>query len=400
MLWVGANFEREIDRPEGYDNPIYPSNNRNALYYAVAAGPAVTQEVLARAMSDHNTPLARRVIGALRRSAGGAALQAGFSGGKPLLDALSYPDRRVQYEAALALGAANPASSFPGADQVVPLLASAIRNGEDLFAVVVSQDVKRQQELATLLQAMGYTVLSPGSSLMEIGSAIAEAPGVDVIVADLLTNSAEDLIEDARSSSRLVATPILMLLPASGWAQLRTRYDNDPLTELRREGINDGELLESVKQLVRAAAGPPMGAGDTARYTSQALSVLSDLAMTGSAAFNVEDASASLIAALDTVGAGDRLQIAMILSHVSQGRAQVAIMDAALKSSEPDRVAMIETVERSVKLFGDQLQPRQIKNLVELATDADTQTATAAAALMGALNLQSGEFLDLIRASR
>lgn len=399
-LWIGANFKREIDRPAGYENPVYGSNRRNALYYAVAAGPTVTQEVLARAMSDHDTPLARRVIGALRRSAGGAALWEGLSGDRPLLDALSYPDRRVQYDAALALGAANPPNPFPGADQVVPLLASAIRNGEDLFAVVVSQNINRQQEIATLLQTMGYTVLSPGTSLTEVGSAIAEAPGVDIIVADLLTNAAEDLIAEARSSSRLVATPILVMLPASGWAELRSRYENDPLTELRRQGIGLGELLESTRQLVDAAAGPPLGAGDTARYTRQALSVLSELAKTGSIAFNVEDASASLIAALETAGAGDRLQIADILSRVSQGRAQVALMDAALKSTAFDRVAMIEKVEQSVKLFGDMLKGRQIKHLVELANDADTSTATAAAALMGALNLHSGEFLDLIGSSR
>nr|HRJ49643.1 HEAT repeat domain-containing protein [Phycisphaerales bacterium] len=45
-LWVAANFSREIRQPRGYENPAYPAERREAMYYAVAAGPSVSQRVL------------------------------------------------------------------------------------------------------------------------------------------------------------------------------------------------------------------------------------------------------------------------------------------------------------------------------------------------------------------
>ena len=35
-LWVASNFKREIETPEGYQNPAYPAERKSAMYYAVA----------------------------------------------------------------------------------------------------------------------------------------------------------------------------------------------------------------------------------------------------------------------------------------------------------------------------------------------------------------------------
>ena len=57
---------------------------------------------------------------------------------QPLLEALAYPDRRVQYEASLTLARALPPTAFNGDYRVVPLLASAVRTGAAAFVVVAS----------------------------------------------------------------------------------------------------------------------------------------------------------------------------------------------------------------------------------------------------------------------
>lgn len=396
-LWLAANFSREIDQPQGYDNPAYGGDRRDATYYAVAAGPGATQSVLARALADRDTPLARRVIRALRRSAGGAGVWRDFASSKPLIDALSYPDRRVQYEAALALGAANPADDFPGTERVVPTLANAVRNAQDRFAVVLSRDLDRQQDLAEILQNEDYTVLPPGETLSDIRPAIAEAPGVDLILTDLLTDQTRQTIQRARRDPKLRAAPVLALLPGTGYLELRSRYQGDALTEVRRLGVSDQQLIESARSLVREAAGPPVTEQQAEQYATEALRILAELAMGESPAFNLADAARPLIAALDETTGEVRLRVADVLARIGEQRTQRAVVAAALHAQGEQRVRLLQAAARSARRFGNMLQRRQVDRLIKLAEDAPTtDEATAAAALMGALNLQGDQVLPLI----
>ncbi|MCA9311816.1 MAG: hypothetical protein KDA21_11460, partial [Phycisphaerales bacterium] len=215
-LWLASNFSREIDTPEGYENPVYGPERRDAMYYAVAAGAGPSQQVLRRALQDRDTRLAHRAIAALSQSASGVDLAEGFGEELPLVQALYYPDRRVQYEAALALGRANPVDSFPGADRVVPLLASAIREAGVRYAVVIADDLNEQQRLRTLLESHNYDVLPPMRTLAEAQASIAEVAGVDLLLASTSPERLEELIDATRRSPRLAATPIVGLTTFAG----------------------------------------------------------------------------------------------------------------------------------------------------------------------------------------
>src|ERR1051326_7110566 len=118
-LWLASNFSREIQTPAEYDNPAYPKTRRDAMYYAVAAGAGPSQSVLARGLDTRNTPLARKAIAAIEQPAGTAALLAPAPGRSPLLESLRYSNRRVQYEAALAMGKSQPQKAFAGSERVV-----------------------------------------------------------------------------------------------------------------------------------------------------------------------------------------------------------------------------------------------------------------------------------------
>ncbi|MGP1311049.1 MAG: HEAT repeat domain-containing protein, partial [Phycisphaerales bacterium] len=194
-LWLASNFRRQIETPENYDNPMYGADRREAMYYAVAAGADATQQVLARALADQNTALALRAIDALARTAGGASLWSGDVADKPLLQALSYPDRRVQFAAALVLGRARPSESFEGAERIVPVLAGAVRDTGERFAIVLGRSIEAEQRLAEMLQDRGYTVAGRGGSLNDVRSAVAETPGIDLLVMDLPRGATEDAVK-------------------------------------------------------------------------------------------------------------------------------------------------------------------------------------------------------------
>lgn len=398
-LWLASNFSRETDQPADYENPAYPASRRNAMYYAVAAGAEATQKVLARALADRDTPLARQAIEALSQSAGVSGLVG--AEGVPLVDSLSYPERRVRFEAALALGRARPREAFPGSDQVVPTLAGVIREASVRNAVVIASDLERQQALRKMLENDGYTVLPPGASLESVMASIADVSAVDLIVADATNEVTAEAISQSRQNPRLQATPILGLMSASGFAQFAGEFESDRLTQILRQGVSDAQLSEAMSQLIERASGPAITEEESKSYAVAALDVLHDLAILSGgsdsgSALNINDAAVPLIAALAETEGEVRVQVADVLSFIGQERAQVALMDAVMNATGGERLVLMTKMNQSAKRFGNLLESRQVKWLVELAEKGEEDDATLAASLIGALNLPNERLVPLI----
>lgn len=395
-LWVAGNFSREIDSPSGYVNPTYAAGRPDAMYFAVAAGPSIAQRVLARGLDERNTPLARRALAAVERTAGSGSLWSTSENRAPLVDALGYPNRRVQYEAALALAAANVSEPFAGSERVVPTLGGAIRRAGERIAAVLAADNERYQAIRSILESEGYTVLSFGRTPEDLAGPIAEASAVDVMV--LGSVSGERLagtLEQIRSTPKLAATPVLALTPPEVYTAARRAYERDQTVALRPSGASESQIAESVRQLVQAGSGGTIGEEEAAAYSARALSALRDLAVSRSAVFNVEDAALPLIDAMSDAGS-DTLGIAEVLSHIGQGRAQGAVLDAALSASGEAQAALLGKAAASAKRFGNLLEGRDLKPLFELTRSGDRAVATAAAALVGSLNLANSDLVPLI----
>lgn len=395
-LWVAANFSREIDTPAGYQNPAYAAGRRGADYFAAAAGAGVCQRVLGRAIDDRDTPLARRALAAVERTAGTQGLWSA-SGRSPLLEALTYPNRRVQYEAALALSASQPRQAFAGSDRVVPTLAGAIRGASAQYAAVVSPDAETYQSVRKMLQGLGYTVLPQARALNDIATPIAEAPAVDLIVTiGLGTDKAPAVVDQVRGMAKLAATPVLILSPSESVVDLRRRYEGDARVAVRAQAAGEAMLAQAARDLVDVASGGPISESEATVYSSRALAALRDLAVSGNAVLNVGDATASLVGALGDSGGATRLRVAEILSRIDQHRAQRALMDAALAASGAERVQLMGLVAESAKRYGNLLEARHVNRVVEIASKGDDAEATGAAALMGALNVSNTELVPLI----
>ncbi len=386
-LWLAANFSREIDAPAEYENPMYPAEKRGATYYAVAAGPTLTEAVLERGLRDRDTPLIRRAIGALAQTSGGASDWRSSA----LTRALQYPDRRVQYEAALAIAEARPTVGFGAAERVVPTLAAAIREASDRFALVIATDLEDQQRLSDRLNAAGYTVLAPALSLSEASTAIAEAAGVDLIACQLSQNATESLISDARNETKLRVAPVLAVVAGAPAGDLASRYADDELVRVVRAGVSDAQFGEAASQLAMSATGAPISDADAQRYSAEALAALRDLAVSGSTTLDVSAAAGPLVAAFEEDGPL-AIVVADVLAHIRSAEAQRSLLNAAIEGSGPDRIALFQHVVRSVRAHGSMLQDRQVDRLVELASgdELNENEAVAAAALIGSLDLEAG----------
>jgi hypothetical protein len=393
--WIASNFSRELDTPEGYTNPAYGKDRRDAMYYAVAAGAQPTQMVLARALDGRRTPLVRKAIAAIERTAG-ASLLNNNSGRNPLLESLRYPNRRVQYEAALAIGSAQPAAAFDGSERVVPILGSCIRDAAAKYGVVIASTKEREQSLANVLRGLGYTVIPGGTSLSAAAQGVSEAPGVDVIISDLPGPSTAALVSEVRGNSRLAATPVLALGDAKAITDLGGAFSQDDGVRIIRTGSDPAQQAEAVTQLVERASGGSISGEEAQTYQTRALAVLRDLALANNPMLNPADASGALITALGQAKGGMRMQIAEVMSRIGDRQVQTSLMDSAMNAQGDEMIEMFGKVTQSAKKFGNMLDDRQVRRLVEMARSGSDAEATAKAALIGALSLPNDSIVPLI----
>lgn len=394
--WVAANFSREIRSPEGYENPVYGKDKRDAMYYAVAAGPSVGQDVLARALDSGDTPLARRAVAAVEKTGGRDLWRSGAGTRRPLLDALRYPNRRVQYESALAIGAAQPRDAFDGAEAVVRTLGSSIRDASAKYALVVAGDTEKQASLSEVARKDGYTVLPPANKLDDVRQALADAPGVDVVLVHLPSQQTGELITQSQSDSRLRAAPVLAIVSSQAYQDQYPRYARDVRVRFLREGVSPDEVRNSIGALVNDASGGTIGGPEAESYKTRSLSVLRDLAMAQSPILQASEAQGPLVSAVPEAKGDTRFKIAEVLSLIGTKQSQTALFDAALNAEPAERTMLLTLCAGSAKRFGNMLEQRQIDALMDLTRTATGEEATNAAAVLGALNLKGAGVVPLI----
>lgn len=123
-LWIASFFRAES---VGVPMPDYfAEGHPDAMTYATTAGPEYLLEALERALKDEDAYVALQVVEALAVNAGEKSLLYRVGTEQPLAKALSFPDRKVRYSAAIAFAEANPVNEFVGSQLIVKNLASAI----------------------------------------------------------------------------------------------------------------------------------------------------------------------------------------------------------------------------------------------------------------------------------
>ncbi|RNC81134.1 MAG: HEAT repeat domain-containing protein [Phycisphaera sp.] len=399
-LWVAANFSREIDETPGYDNPAYPPSMREAMYYAVASGPIIGEVVLSRALEDNDTRLARRAVEAIHRTAGPGLIWDRSSGQSPLVSALTYPSRRVQYDAALAIAASQPRSNFAGSERVVPALASAIRFAGTSYALVITEEEEQYRSIRRVIESQGYQVLPFGSDVAEIAEAIAEAPGIDLVVTQAAAGRTEPLIDAVRSRAKLSAAPIFSMVASNELPRLRRLHSGDVSIMVRPFGIGEDLLSSALTELVDSASGGVIEVDEARQFAMLSLDALRDLSVANNAVLDVSDSTASLVSAMNETTGEVRLQVAEVLSRIGRSSAQATIAEAALAASGTERVDLLGKLAGSAKRYGNQLDAPMIEQLVELSATGEDDEATAAATVIGALGLPQSDLVRLILAGQ
>lgn len=393
-VWLASNFSRELSSPKDYVNPAY-KDKPDAMFYAAAAGTDALQSVLGRALDSKNSALARKTIAALAKTAGPSSVAS--KGRNPLTEALRFPNRRVQTDAALVLASAAGANTFDGAERVVPVLASAVREAGKKYALVVAADNEKAKMITDTLTGMGYTVLPPALGMADADAAVAQVAGVDLAVTSLPIASTGEFIASARGHAKLAATPVLAYTDSDGLADLSPKWDRDVMVRLIRTGVDKDQTAEAIKQLVNGSTGDSMTPEEAADYQNASLDALSTIGLGASPAYSIVDATGSLVSALGDNKGAVRAKIANVLGRVNDKKAQSALVESAFSAEGDDMLSLVNAATENAKRFGNLLDERQVRQLVDLAgKNISGASGTALSALLGALNVQSDRVIPLI----
>jgi len=396
-LFVASNLKRENDLPEGAADPVYGESKYTPDFYATVFGTQTCLDVLGMAVDKRDTPLVRDAIGALAKTTGGANLFARSGGRNPLLEALSYPDRRVQYDAALTLARALPQEKYSGDQAIVPILASAVRMGNQSLALLVADDAESRAASASELEKLGFRVVAQGGNVTEAQPDINRAVGVDLVVVRMNDfNDALQVIESLRAIPKTTAAPTLVLAAAVDAAKLNEQYRDDPRISAGRITSNPEEFTASVDFIMNRAAGGRITEAEAEEYAIRSLSALRDVAISRSPAYTIRDAESALIDAIDHRSGGTRLLVADILALIDNDDAQRKLFDAALNAADDEQIELLRRVSDSVRIFGDRAEDRHVASILELVEKSSGATAEAAATVHGALNLPASDAVKLL----
>lgn len=402
VIWIAANLRKEANL-KGAKDPTHQAGQPGANFTALAGGAGYLQRVLAIAMKDGDVEVALAAIEALGRTTGAKNLVATVAGGaQPLVAALTYPSRRVRYLAAEALGSSRPQNRFPGWHLVVPVLTEALRATGTPTAVLADPDLEHANKVKDLLRGSGCNVIDDTSFAKAIQTARAGG-GLDLVVlaSKIKAPNMIEAVAALRKEAVFSRTPVIIIAASGQVTVAKKLAKSDRLVVVLSDESLDAAGVEgaikSASEKVSGAAA--MGEAEADEWSIRAAKCLRLLAMTNNPAYDLTDATRSLIAALSDKRDSVRIASAQALAQFRAAEAQqaVAALSVDVDADEQVRIAAYTALSESVRRFGNQLTEKQVQAVIEDVMGAGSlEIRSAAAQAMGALALPSEKVKELI----
>lgn len=396
-LFIAADLRREARMTDDMVDPMYGGGGRSAQYFATLAGPAIMQDVLALGLSMNDTGLVRASLSALRETAGADEMI--VDGNSPVVQCLLYPDRRVQFEAALTLASVQPTGAFAGAEQVVPTLAQAVRSGGQLFAGIVAPSTEDAQRFAGALKAAGYVPLTAVQDAAGFEVVAARNAGSDLVVLSGSGASIKDAYTSLRSRRNGMAMPMLVVAQPGDMASLEI-LEKDGRTVVIGAGVDDNAFASAINDVMVSTYGGAPSADELSRFVPQSIDALMRVGLARGSVYRIDDAEQGLIEALRVQEGPIRVGVANVLALVSTQKAQQALIETALSVTGDEQAMLFAPVASSARRWGSQVTRQQADALRTLVTTATGALADAASAAYGALNLPPSQAVDMILKAR
>lgn len=391
---VAANFEKS--------DPV-------AHNLLATAGPTALIAALDQAIIDRRTPVALAITQALGERADAKAAQASRYKPGVLVQALSYPDRRVQLAAAAALVRIPGPYAQQNQTKIVEILRRALAAESEVSAaaspriIVGHFNEAKGKELAAMFKEAGFdaVVVRTGRELM---TRLQKANDIDGIAIDseLPNPQLPDLLADLRTDTFAKALPVRVLYsPAPGTtypsmmmetrlrrstpqtvairndeehaafdAAIRMKFivDGQPRVTMIRSPLTPDVLKASFAQDV-GADGPPLTAEERKLFATTAIELFRQIAL-GRSGIDLKPADRAIRQSLKSDELG---KVAVdVVSRLSGRDSQIDLASLTLDNSRPLplRLAAANNLALHIQRFGAVLPRIAVEALTKLANEA------------------------------
>ena len=395
-LWLAANYKRQVEL-NGTPDVTRAEGQPDAKYYGVTSGPKYLGNALRRTLDNSDSAVAYEIIRSAQEIIGASTLNVAAEGGS-LVQALSYPDRKVRFEAAFALAAAKPAAAYNGSDSVVPLLGEALSQTGKPTVVILASSSDRANVLAAPLTAAGYDVAAT-TTASDAGNAARDMAAVDVVLFDgtLASDQVSGILEQLSSSPKLRGAARLAMVQTNQSA-FEERKQTDPL--LSTTTATEPEAVKAAVEQARTKGGAlPIDATVASDYSLRAAGLLKTLGMTGAGVYDLGVVKPTLLKTLDDARPAVVTATGEVLAQLDDADAQKALLGkaSATEVSADLRISLYKSLAANAKRFGNRLGADEVAILEKAVTDeADLTIRGAAAEARGALNLSADQAKSII----
>ncbi len=400
-LWLSAFFRLEA---EGFQQPEYfGTGHADADTYALTAGPEYLHRVLALALEHRNRPVALQAIRALQRNSGQKSLLLELESQQPLIKAINYPDREVRFSAALTLGKADPQANFQHSEMVIPIIAEALLQKGQKYAILVDERQERRNGLAASLGATGFFAeVIQGDNFAATMEQAGGLPGFDLIILSQTIQNPDlsAAMETIRKNYHLAFTPTIVLSDSGDLAPVRKSLEGDSFVEVVLDTTPAEELAALVPAILARNQAQLFSSELADAYAQNAADTLLHLATVWNPVLDVMKAEPALLTAISDARKPIQETATRTLAQLDSLAAQRAVASLALNEQVeiPVRLMAFRALATSAKMHGNLLLTEQVSAMYAIVNslEANVELRNLAAEAYGSLNLPSVTISQLI----
>jgi HEAT repeat protein len=305
-------------------NAGLPTGPGTAHNFALLAGPEVGLRALKYSLQNPNPAAALATLQVLGQIGNRSQLRDRSGQASPIIQAMSYPNFRVQFAAASTVLQLDPEKSFRGASRIVSILTRALNDSGDRQGLAIDSNQDRAASMAGLLSEIGLAPLQATSG-QEGFKIAADRSDIDLIVihAAVVRWGLGQTIVNLRADARTSGIPIIVYGPESIEPVVARLADQFPMIGFALNG--ETSFKQGVRLFLSRLSTPPVSEEQRAARASAAGFWFAHIASgrrTGT--FNIDTAEDALFDAVNDPGVSENAVIALggIATSTSQERLQ------------------------------------------------------------------------------
>jgi HEAT repeat protein len=381
----------------GWNSPL-PTGPGTAHDLALLAGPEVAIHALAYSLKNPNPAAALATLQVLSQIGNRSQLRDQAGQASPIIQAMNYPNFRVQFAAASTVLQLDPEKSFHGASRIVSILTRALNDSGNRQGLAIDSNEDRGASTAGLLSEIGLAPLqaTTGQDGFKIA---ADRSDIELIVihAAVVRWGLGQTIVNLRADARTSGIPIIVYGPESIEPVVARLADQYPMIGFALNG--ETSFKQGVRLFLSRLSTPPISEKQRTERASSAGFWFAHIAGgRRTDTFNINDAEDALFDAVNDPGVGENAVIA--LGGIATSSSQERLQEIATSEARPPALRETAAFQLAfhIQRYGVLLSEVRVRDLQTSWQDAPAgPLKTALASVVGSLKPSSQRVIELLQ---